>query len=89
MGSKVGTAAFRTQLQKRINDQWHVVDDNVQSKIEGYFAALSDQVGHFGNQIIHAEKKSLDSRFAAADTLANSGISDLEKFQRQLDKIAE
>jgi hypothetical protein len=40
----VGGAMFKTQLQKKINKQWPVVDDNVRTKINGYFNALSDQI---------------------------------------------
>ena len=89
IGLSIGTAAFKTQLEKRINDQWPTVDKNVRQKIDGYFNALGEQVSRLGDEVIKAERSSLKGRMAKADTLNSGAVSELEQFQRQLDAITE
>jgi small GTP-binding protein len=84
----VGSSMFKTQLQKKINDQWPVVDDNVQTKINAYFHALSDQMERAGREAVTivtgSDRSILADNFAGAEKLA-----EMEKYQQQLGAIAQ
>ena len=90
VGLKIGSSAFRAQLQNKINEQWPNVDEKARDKINEYFDALSQQVGRMGREIVYTEKNSLQNAIARADEFASADrISELEKFQRQLGDISE
>jgi small GTP-binding protein len=88
-GMKIGDSVFKTQLQKKINAQWPVVDENVRGKINAYFNTLSDQMERTGRETSRSLTGSERVKIASA---AGSGYEEqaaqLEAYQEQLGAIA-
>lgn len=84
----MNTASLKTKLHEKINEQWGVIDDNVRSKINGFFKALSDQTERNGeetiNSVFHRGRKTL----TIADSISNGKkVTEIEDFNEELKKI--
>jgi GTP-binding protein EngB required for normal cell division len=65
------TAAFKTKLLEKINEQWNVVDDNVKQKINGFFSELSNQLESHGRENIRQVTNEYDN-LVKVDSINNA-----------------
>ncbi|MCL1991720.1 MAG: dynamin family protein [Spirochaetes bacterium] len=84
----IGTSVFKTQMQKKISDNWPDVDENVRSKIKGYFAALLEQIESCGNETINDITRREKGKIKMAESAGGDKLPDIENYKRRFDAMA-
>jgi hypothetical protein len=85
----VRSAAFKTKLQEKINEQWHEIDGNVKSKINGFFGALKNQMEHAANETIYSITDKERNQLAIIDSVDIDKSSEFENLGKRLKIITD
>jgi hypothetical protein len=90
-GGGAASSIFKTQLQKKINEQWFTIDENVRSKINEYFDKLSGQMEHLGNDTARTLARNERDKIETAKNSVSGGfnVTQFESYGQQLAVIAE
>jgi hypothetical protein len=87
-GVGIGTSVFKTQLQKKINEQWSVIDESVRDKIDEFFRALSEHMEHLGRKTVSIVMGEEENRVALSNRFTNRDqIKYIEAYKDQLGNI--